>query len=169
MSPQLNQKMNPPTDQDSAIPHPFQLLLRVRYGECDQQQVVFNARYADYIDIAATEYFRALFGNYQTLIERGIDNQVVRLLINWKSSARFDDVLAIRVHTSRIGTTSFTLQVNLFDYASSRAITEAEATYVAVDAKSFKKIVIDDDYRAKLTHGSPGVVVNHAGVNLTPT
>jgi acyl-CoA thioester hydrolase len=146
--------------------NPFQLLLRVRYGECDQQQVVFNARYADYIDIAATEYFRALFGNYQALIERGIDNQVVRLLINWKSSARFDDVLAIRVHTVHIGNTSFRLQIDLFEHASERLITEGEATYVAVDAKSFKKIAIDDDYRSKLLHGAPGVVVNHAGIHL---
>ena len=40
----------------------FNFLLRVRYGECDAQQVVFNARYADYIDIAMTEYFREVVG-----------------------------------------------------------------------------------------------------------
>ena len=42
---------------------PFTLLLRVRYGECDAQQVVFNARYGFYIDVAATEFYRALFGS----------------------------------------------------------------------------------------------------------
>ena len=36
------------------IKNQFTLLLRVRYGECDAQEVVFNARYADYIDIAMT-------------------------------------------------------------------------------------------------------------------
>ena len=41
---------------------PFRLLLRVRYGECDAQQVVFNARYGDYVDVAATEFYRAVFG-----------------------------------------------------------------------------------------------------------
>lgn len=59
---------------------PFRLRLRVRYGECDAQQVVFNARYGDYIDIAATEFYRALFGSYQALVERGLDSQVVRQL-----------------------------------------------------------------------------------------
>ena len=34
--------------------------LRVRYGEGDQQGVVFNARYLDYGDIAVTEYWRAV-------------------------------------------------------------------------------------------------------------
>ncbi len=145
---------------------PFHLLLRVRYGECDQQQVVFNARYADYVDIAATEYFRALFGNYQELLKRGIDNQVVRLLINWKSSARFDDVIALKVHTTHVGNTSFTLQFEMVEYATGRLITSSEATYVVVDAKSFQKIAIDDEYRARLTHGAPGLVVNHAGVAL---
>ena len=33
----------------------FRYYLRVRYGECDAQKVVFNARYADYIDLATTE------------------------------------------------------------------------------------------------------------------
>ena len=52
----------------------FTLLLRVRYGECDAQQVVFNPRYADYVDVAATEYFRTLFGGYDAFLDRGLDN-----------------------------------------------------------------------------------------------
>ena len=39
---------------------PFRYYLRVRYGECDAQKVVFNARYADYVDLAAVEFLRAL-------------------------------------------------------------------------------------------------------------
>ena len=31
----------------------LQLLVRVRYAECDAQGVVFNARYADYADLAS--------------------------------------------------------------------------------------------------------------------
>ena len=76
-------------------PHPFTLKIRVRYGECDAQQVVFNARYADYVDLAATEYYRALFGGYHALIASGYDTQVVRLDIHWRSPARFDEVLAL--------------------------------------------------------------------------
>jgi acyl-CoA thioester hydrolase len=148
---------------------PFQLLLRVRYGECDAQQVVYNARYADYIDIAATEYFRALFGSYQQLLDQGIDNQVVRLLINWKSSARFDDVLAIRVSTTHIGNTSFSLQMVMSDWQTGRLITLTEATYVAVDAKTLSKIAVSDDYRARLERGAANVLVNQAGVVLPQT
>ena len=60
----------------------FTLLLRVRYAECDAQQVVFNARYADYIDVAMTEYFREVVGGFQSLLDKGLDNQVVSLHID---------------------------------------------------------------------------------------
>ena len=42
----------------------FCYLLRVRYSECDAQKVVFNGRYSDYVDIAAGEFTRAIWGDY---------------------------------------------------------------------------------------------------------
>ncbi|MEQ9510770.1 MAG: hotdog domain-containing protein, partial [Alloalcanivorax xenomutans] len=74
---------------------PFRYRLRVRYSECDAQHVVFNARYGDYVDLAMTEFMRALGRDYGALLARGLDNQVVKLTLEWKASARFDDVLEI--------------------------------------------------------------------------
>ena len=52
---------------------PFRYYLRVRYGECDAQKVVFNARYADYVDLATTEFLRAL-GQWDTdLAQRDVE------------------------------------------------------------------------------------------------
>ena len=39
---------------------PFRYYLRVRYSECDAQKVVFNGRYGEYVDLAVTEYMRAI-------------------------------------------------------------------------------------------------------------
>lgn len=144
----------------------FRLLLRVRYSECDAQYVVFNARYADYVDIAATEFFRAVFGGYQDLLDQGVDTQVVRMLIEWKSSAKFDDILALEVQTTQIGTTSFTLQVAMQDYFSSRQIAVAENIYVMVTAETHEKMAIPEEIRQKLRHGAPGTLYNHAGITL---
>lgn len=144
----------------------FRLLLRVRYGECDAQNVVFNARYADYVDIAATEFFRAVFGSYQAMLDQGVDTQVVRLLIEWKSPARFDDVLAIGVRTAHIGNTSFALEVDMRDYFSNRQVAVAENVYVAVTAKTHEKISIPDEIKQKLQHGAPGILYNQSGLGL---
>lgn len=142
---------------------PFTLLLRVRYGECDAQQVVFNARYGDYIDVAATEFYRALFGSYQALLDRGLDSQVVRMSTDWSSPARFDDVLELRVQTLRLGTTSYSLQVDILQHAEQRLVARSEITYVMVDAQTFGKVAIPDDLRAQFERGAPGVLINQAG------
>ena len=47
--------------------------LRVRYGECDPQGVVFNAHYLAYFDTSITELWRAAFGSYQAMLDRGVD------------------------------------------------------------------------------------------------
>jgi acyl-CoA thioester hydrolase len=142
---------------------PFRLLLRVRYGECDAQQVVFNARYGDYVDVAATEFYRAVFGSYQNLLEQNLDSQVVRMTIDWSAPARFDDVLQLEVRTLRLGNSSFALEVDIRRQADQAAIARAEVTYVMVDAQAFTKASIPDAIRAQLERGAPDVTVNQAG------
>jgi acyl-CoA thioester hydrolase len=87
---------------------PFTYYLRVRYGECDAQQVVFNARYGDYVDVAVNEFLRAL-GFEDQLVTGELDFQLVKQTTEWRAPARFDQVLALSVSATRIGTTSFTL------------------------------------------------------------
>ena len=142
---------------------PFRLLLRVRYGECDAQQVVFNARYGDYVDVAATEFYRAVFGSYQSLLEQGLDSQVVRMAIDWSAPARFDDVLQLEVRTLRLGNSSFALEVDIRRATDQAAIARAEVTYVMVDARSYAKTAIPEAIRGQLERGAPGVLVNQAG------
>ena len=74
------------------MPNHFHYYLRVRYGECDAQKVVFNARYAEYIDLATTEFLRAL-GYGEQLFSGELDFQLVKQTIEWKAPARFDQVL----------------------------------------------------------------------------
>src|SRR6266513_1939321 len=52
---------------------PLAYKLRVRYGECDPQGVVFNANYLAYFDIGIVELFRAAFGSYQAMVDRGVE------------------------------------------------------------------------------------------------
>lgn len=142
---------------------PFELLMRVRYGECDAQQVVFNARYGDYVDLAITEYFRVLFGGFKELLKQGLDNQVVRLVIDWQSPAGFDDVLALVVSTLKVGNTSYTMQVDIRDQASDRAVAHAEVTYVLVSAGEHRKLPVPAAMRETLLRGAPGRRIDQSG------
>ena len=147
----------------SETPAPFRLYFRVRYSECDAQQVVFNARYGDYADLAATEFLRAIGMDYRDLLARGLDNQVVRMTLEWQGPARFDEVLCAEVDTARLGNTSYTLAIRFHERDSGRAVATVEAVYVMVTTAPWEKTPIPDDIREKLEDGARGKVTNQAG------
>ncbi len=140
----------------------FRYYLRVRYGECDAQKVVFNARYADYVDIAGSEFIRAL-GFGEALTAAVIDYQVVKLTIEWTGPARFDDVVEISVWASRLGNTSFTLSMEFRVAGADAVIATADTVLVMVDHATLKKMPLPDDLRAALEAGAAGKITDHAG------
>jgi len=144
----------------------FRYLLRVRYSECDAQKVVFNGKYAEYVDIAATEFTRAIWGNYDDVLAMGVDCQVVNLTISWQAPSSFDDVIAINVCASHIGNSSYTLAFEISNYETGLKIASAEVVYVMVSATEYSKMAIPKGLKLKLEKGAPNRVVNHSGVVL---
>lgn len=141
----------------------FTLRIRVRYNECDAQNVVFNARYADYADLASTEFLRAALGGYQELVKQGFENQIVKLLIEWKAPARFDDVLDLNVSVGRIGNSSFTLNTQFVNAQTDQLVATAEAVYVFVNAKDFSSCTIPSFVREKFEQRSDYGVIDQSG------
>lgn len=141
---------------------PFTYYLRVRYGECDAQKVVFNSRYGDYVDVAVNEFLRAL-GFEAQLVSGELDFQLVKQTTEWRGPARFDQVLAASVAASRIGTTSFTFATEFRIAGDDRVICAVETVYVMVDSRTLTKKLIPPDVRAAFERGAPGVETDHAG------
>ena len=139
----------------------FRHYLRVRYGECDAQKVVFNSRYADYVDVAVNEFLRAA-GLEGEMVHGPYDFQLVKQTMEWKGSARFDDVLELSVAARRLGNTSFTLGAEVRKAGSPSLIAAVETVYVLVDAKTLEKVAIPDHLRAALAAGAADVTTDHA-------
>jgi len=142
---------------------PFRFRFRVRYAECDAQSVVFNARYADYVDISVNEYIRTLFGDYQRLLDQDLDIQVVSLNMNYRAPAKFDDVLEARITAGRIGNTSFTLHLEFYRHSDAQMVADADITYVLIQPSKMAKTPVPDSIRALLERGAPGALISHAG------
>jgi acyl-CoA thioester hydrolase len=106
---------------------------------------------------------RVIWGNYNDLLSKGIDSQVVKLSIQWKASAHFDDIIAITVKSIRIGSSSYTLQIDFYNHKTAVHIASAEITYVMVSVGEHKKMEIPKEMRKKLEEGSPGTRIDHAG------
>jgi acyl-CoA thioester hydrolase len=92
---------------------PFVHELRVRYGECDPQGIVFNANYLLYFDVAFTEMWRAAVGPWQDMAPRGYDAVVGEAHLEFRSSARFDDVIRLHVQIERLGSTAITTRIDV--------------------------------------------------------
>lgn len=142
----------------------FRLFLRVRYAECDAQGVVFNARYGDYVDLAATEFYRAIAGGYDKMIQQGADTQVVSLKTDWSAPAHFDEVLCCDVRLERIGNTSFSLSVDFTELQDQRAVAKATIVYVTVTPREHEKIPVPGFLREALENGAKGRFFDLAGI-----
>jgi acyl-CoA thioester hydrolase len=140
----------------------FRYYVRVRYGECDAQRVVFNARYGDYVDLATTEFLRALGYDYE-LMSGELDFQLVKQTFEWKAPARYDQVLEISVWAKHLGNASFTLAADFRLAGKEPVIVTAETIYVLVAPHTLTKTPIPAQLRAAMERGAPGVVTDHAG------
>ena len=142
-------------------PQRFSYFLRVRYGECDAQKVVFNSRYGEYVDLAAAEFLRTL-GFEHEIQTAELDYQVVKQTTEWRSPARFDQVLEISVSTKHLGTTSFTLVTEFRIAGEEAVIATSETVYVNVDTHTLTKAPIPSRLRQALERGAAGQRVDHA-------
>jgi acyl-CoA thioester hydrolase len=140
----------------------FRYYLRVRYGECDAQKVVFNSRYSDYIDISTSEFLRAL-GFGEAVVNGSFDFQLVKQTLEWKAPARFDQVLEISVYAKHLGNTSFTFTTEFRIAGDERIIATGETVYVVVDTHSLIKMPLSDELRAAMKEGARGKITDHAG------
>ncbi len=83
----------------------FSFPKRVRMSEVDPASIVFNSRYFDYLDIALSEYYRAVFG----VAMLDVDSRFVRSEIDYRAPCHVDEVIDLCMACDHIGRTSFTL------------------------------------------------------------
>jgi acyl-CoA thioester hydrolase len=122
--------------------------LRIRYAECDAQGVVFNAHYLAYVDDTISAMWRAAFGSYQVMLDRGVDMVVAEAHLRFLDGARFDEEIEIEMAVTHLGTTSMrTLYRFLRD---GKLLLSASLRHVFVEAGTSSKTAIPDWARAGL-------------------
>jgi acyl-CoA thioester hydrolase len=122
------------------VGEPYEYPLRVRYSECDVQGIVFNAHYLAYFDVSMTELWRAAFGGYQVMLDRGIDMVLAEAQLRYLSPARFDEELKLGVSVARLGTTSVLTRHHV--WRDLELLVEGTLRHVLVDREAFTKVPI---------------------------
>lgn len=108
----------------------FRTVVRVRWMDCDAQGIVFNGAYLGYLEIAQAEYFRNLGFSIYRIAQRGyFDSAVVKVTLEFRAPARVDDLLELHTRVCRIGNTSLTLNVEIYQPDSDRMLSLIQAVY----------------------------------------
>src|SRR5690606_18144291 len=75
----------------------FQFTTRVRYAETDQMGVVYHGNYAVFFEMGRVEWLRNMGVSYKSMEEHGIMLPVVSLTMNYQKSAKYDDLLTVKI------------------------------------------------------------------------
>jgi acyl-CoA thioester hydrolase len=124
------------------VPGPLVHTLRVRYGESDLQGIAFNAHYLNYFDVGMTELWRAAYGSYQAMLERGVDIVLAEARLWFRKPARFDDELTLSVAVTHMGVTSILTSHSA--RCGADLVAEGELRHVLVDLQTLAKTPIPD-------------------------
>lgn len=123
----------------------FSWAFRTRYSEVDQQGVVFNAHYLTYFDTAIYEYFKWLPYDYlEEGRKTGVDFHTVKTVVEYKAPLVFDRAYDVGVRTSRLGSSSMTLSLAIFDQVEGDLCSTGEVVWVNTHQATHKPRPIDD-------------------------
>ena len=127
---------------------PFRHTLRVRWGECDEQGVVYFVNYAEYVDLALTELWRERVRPYPEMVASGTDLMVVAMDLTFRRPARFDEEVDVVLDVQRLGETSLTSAWRV--ERGGEELCSGSVTHVCIDPRAQAKKRIPDDLRTAL-------------------
>ncbi|MDK2770802.1 MAG: acyl-CoA thioesterase [Flavobacterium sp.] len=113
----------------------FDIQVRVRYAETDQMGVVYHGNYAQYFEMGRVEWLRNLGVSYKWMEDNGVMLPVVSLTMNYKKSARYDDLLTIRTILKKLSSVKIEFDYEIYN-ESNELLTTGNSVLVFVDMKT---------------------------------
>lgn len=128
--------------------------IRVRYNECDMQNVVFNANYWMYADDVVAQWLRYSVAQHTGKPDAewsslGFDFMLKTATGTWHKGATYGDVIDATCAVSRWGNTSFDVAVSMT--VKDDAIFDCAITYVSVTPGTHTPVAVPDSIRTALS------------------
>lgn len=112
----------------------FAYELRVIYAHTDQMQVVYYARYFEFIEAARNELLRSCGFAYKALEAHGVMLPVVCAHLDYFAPARYDDELLIETCITKLENVRVTLSYQGFEKTARRKLFEGYTIHAFVNA-----------------------------------
>lgn len=118
--------------------------IRVRYGETDQMGYCYYGNYAMYFEVGRVEALRELGMSYRALEETGVMLPVSHFEVNYKSPAKYDDLLTITTKITEISGPRLSFDYTIFN--EDKIVATATTTLVFVAKGSMRPIQPPKDF-----------------------
>ena len=124
----------------------FSTDVRVRLPETDAFGIVFHGYFYTYFDVARMDYLRNI-GLLDFIHPKIGMNVIVHASADFRSPARFDDLLVVHARVSEIGNTSFTFEFLIKHKREARGVAEGKTIHVVLDQATWKPVRVPDEFR----------------------
>ena len=92
---------------NDATSYAFSHDIRVRFAETDAMGVAHHSSYIAWLEVARVEFLRSLGTPYPEIRTQGLDLAVLELFMNYRVSARFDDLVTVHTRVSKLKGATF--------------------------------------------------------------
>lgn len=107
--------------------------VRVRYAETDKMGIVYYANYLVWFEIARTDWLRCTGWTYRSMEDEGYGLPVIEAHCDYKSSARYDDEIAITATARLVSAVRLAFDYTVSRPADGTLIASGHTIHAAVD------------------------------------
>ena len=129
---------------------PFRHQHRVTYAECTVGNHVYHSRYLDVLEAARGEFIRSLGSTVLEWQERDVIFPIIEARLNYKSPARYDDLLTIEVRPTLVSGVRVNFSHRVVNQ-NGKLLLDAETFHVCTGTVVGETAIIGD--HVKLYHG----------------
>jgi acyl-CoA thioester hydrolase len=122
-------------------------LIRVRYAETDQMNVVYYGNYAQYFEVARAESIRNLGLTYKEMESAGVMMPVVEMQTKFLRPAHYDDLLTIKTIMRELPADHRILFEHEVFNQEKKLLTLGKVTLYFVKIGSFERTVMPETMR----------------------
>lgn len=132
-------------------------LIRVRYAETDQMNVVYYGNYAQYFEVARAESIRNLGLTYKEMEAAGVMMPVVEMQTKFLRPAHYDDLLTIKTIMRELPTDHRILFEHEVFNQEKKLLTIGKVTLYFVKIGTFERTVMPETMRILLKPFFPDI------------
>lgn len=132
-------------------------LIRVRYAETDQMNVVYYGNYAQYFEVARAESIRNLGLTYKEMEAAGVMMPVVEMQTKFLRPAHYDDLLTIKTIMRELPVDHRILFEHEVFNQEKKLLTLGKVTLYFVKIGSFERTVMPESMRILLKRFFPEI------------